>query len=182
VVQLLNGVADHDSPPRPDRATLARSLWFDADRRLDLMRSLATFGYPHPDRSMFAKVPMFGMSEWPQIVKQGGARPMATRLRPVNPVVVGQGTRLFPHTGPDIALELITSRMARTPHGLEPPLRHTGDETERPRSFAAEAIRSSQVTIRERSAPNCCAVARWMASAINARSLTRIRSIRTRTS
>jgi len=26
------------------------------------------------------------------------------------PVVVGQGTRLFPDTGPDIALELVTSR------------------------------------------------------------------------
>src|SRR5215216_3347747 len=32
------------------------------------------------------------------------------------PVVIGQGTRLFPDTGPDIALELITSRT--TPGGI----------------------------------------------------------------
>jgi dihydrofolate reductase len=28
----------------------------------------------------------------------------------IYPVIVGQGTRLFPDTGPDIALELVTSR------------------------------------------------------------------------
>jgi dihydrofolate reductase len=28
----------------------------------------------------------------------------------VCPVIVGQGTRLFPNTGPDIALELVDSR------------------------------------------------------------------------
>jgi dihydrofolate reductase len=33
------------------------------------------------------------------------------------PVVVGQGTRLFPDTGPDIALELVESRAA-TPSGV----------------------------------------------------------------
>jgi dihydrofolate reductase len=27
------------------------------------------------------------------------------------PVVVGQGTRLFPHTGPDMALDLVESRV-----------------------------------------------------------------------
>ena len=32
------------------------------------------------------------------------------------PVVVGQGTRLFPETGPDIALELVDSRA--TPKGV----------------------------------------------------------------
>ena len=32
------------------------------------------------------------------------------------PVVVGQGTRLFPDTGPDIALELVDSRS--TPKGV----------------------------------------------------------------
>jgi dihydrofolate reductase len=32
------------------------------------------------------------------------------------PVVVGQGTRLFPHTGPDVALELVDSRS--TPKGV----------------------------------------------------------------
>ena len=32
------------------------------------------------------------------------------------PVVVGQGTRLFPHTGPDTALELVTSQT--TPRGV----------------------------------------------------------------
>jgi dihydrofolate reductase len=32
------------------------------------------------------------------------------------PVVVGQGTRLFPDTGPDIALELVDSRA--TPTGV----------------------------------------------------------------
>jgi dihydrofolate reductase len=32
------------------------------------------------------------------------------------PVVVGQGTRLFPDTGPDIALELVESRF--TPNGV----------------------------------------------------------------
>ena len=34
----------------------------------------------------------------------------------VCPVVVGQGTRLFPATGPDIALELVESRS--TPSGV----------------------------------------------------------------
>ena len=34
----------------------------------------------------------------------------------VCPVVVGQGTRLFPDTGPDLALELVESRS--TPKGL----------------------------------------------------------------
>ena len=34
----------------------------------------------------------------------------------VCPVVVGQGTRLFPDTGPDIALELVASRS--TPKGV----------------------------------------------------------------
>ena len=34
----------------------------------------------------------------------------------VSPVVVGQGTRLFPDTGPDIALELLESRS--TPKGV----------------------------------------------------------------
>jgi len=34
----------------------------------------------------------------------------------VCPVVVGQGTRLFPDTGPDIALELAESRS--TPKGV----------------------------------------------------------------
>jgi len=34
----------------------------------------------------------------------------------VCPVVVGQGTRLFPDTGPDIALELVESRS--TPKGV----------------------------------------------------------------
>ena len=34
----------------------------------------------------------------------------------IYPVVVGQGTRLFPHTGPDIALELVDSRS--TPSGI----------------------------------------------------------------
>jgi dihydrofolate reductase len=34
----------------------------------------------------------------------------------VCPVVVGQGTRLFPDTGPDIALELVESRS--TPKGI----------------------------------------------------------------
>ena len=34
----------------------------------------------------------------------------------VCPVVVGQGTRLFPATGPDIALELVESRS--TPKGV----------------------------------------------------------------
>jgi dihydrofolate reductase len=33
----------------------------------------------------------------------------------IYPVVVGQGTRLFPDTGPDIALELVESRS--TPKG-----------------------------------------------------------------
>ena len=33
-----------------------------------------------------------------------------------SPVVVGQGTRLFPATGPDIALELVDSRT--TPNGV----------------------------------------------------------------
>jgi len=33
------------------------------------------------------------------------------------PVVVGQGTRLFPDTGPDIALELVGSQ-AVTPSGV----------------------------------------------------------------
>jgi dihydrofolate reductase len=33
------------------------------------------------------------------------------------PVVVGQGTRLFPDTGPDIALELVESQ-AVTPSGV----------------------------------------------------------------
>jgi dihydrofolate reductase len=32
------------------------------------------------------------------------------------PVVVGQGTRLFPDTGPDIAFELVSSRA--TPSGV----------------------------------------------------------------
>ena len=32
------------------------------------------------------------------------------------PVVIGQGTRLFPDTGPDIALELVESRS--TPKGV----------------------------------------------------------------
>ena len=32
------------------------------------------------------------------------------------PVVIGQGTRLFPDTGPDIALELVDSRP--TPKGI----------------------------------------------------------------
>ena len=34
----------------------------------------------------------------------------------IYPVVVGQGTRLFPATGPDIALELVDSRA--TPIGV----------------------------------------------------------------
>jgi dihydrofolate reductase len=34
----------------------------------------------------------------------------------VCPVVLGQGTRLFPETGPDIALELVETR--RTPKGV----------------------------------------------------------------
>jgi dihydrofolate reductase len=34
----------------------------------------------------------------------------------IYPVVVGQGTRLFPATGPDIALELVESRS--TPSGV----------------------------------------------------------------
>ena len=34
----------------------------------------------------------------------------------VYPVVVGQGTRLFPDTGPDVALELVESRS--TPKGV----------------------------------------------------------------
>ena len=34
----------------------------------------------------------------------------------VCPVVVGQGTRLFPDTGPDIALDLVDSRA--TPKGV----------------------------------------------------------------
>ena len=34
----------------------------------------------------------------------------------IYPVVVGQGTRLFPDTGPDIALELVDSRA--TPSGV----------------------------------------------------------------
>jgi dihydrofolate reductase len=45
---------------------------------------------------------------------------MAARRRPVDqldlliyPVVVGQGTRLFPDTGPDIALNLVSSRATR---------------------------------------------------------------------
>jgi hypothetical protein len=32
------------------------------------------------------------------------------------PVVIGQGTRLFPDTGPDTALELVDSRA--TPRGI----------------------------------------------------------------
>jgi dihydrofolate reductase len=32
------------------------------------------------------------------------------------PVIIGQGTRLFPHTGPDVALELVESRP--TPQGI----------------------------------------------------------------
>jgi dihydrofolate reductase len=35
----------------------------------------------------------------------------------VCPVIVGQGTRLFPDTGPDIALELVGSQ-AVTPSGV----------------------------------------------------------------
>ena len=34
------------------------------------------------------------------------------------PVVVGQGTRLFPDTGPDIALELVGSQTVTTPSGV----------------------------------------------------------------
>jgi dihydrofolate reductase len=34
------------------------------------------------------------------------------------PVVLGQGTRLFPDTGPDIALELVGSQAATTPSGV----------------------------------------------------------------
>ena len=34
------------------------------------------------------------------------------------PVVVGQGTRLFPDTGPDIALEVVGSRAVTTPSGV----------------------------------------------------------------
>lgn len=34
----------------------------------------------------------------------------------VCPVIVGEGTRLFPDTGPDIALELVGSRS--TPNGI----------------------------------------------------------------
>jgi dihydrofolate reductase len=34
----------------------------------------------------------------------------------VCPVVIGQGTRLFPDTGPDVALELVESRS--TPKGV----------------------------------------------------------------
>jgi len=34
----------------------------------------------------------------------------------VCPVVVGQGTRLFPDTGPDVALELVDSQF--TPNGI----------------------------------------------------------------
>jgi dihydrofolate reductase len=34
----------------------------------------------------------------------------------VSPVVVGQGMRLFPDTGPDVALELVESRS--TPKGI----------------------------------------------------------------
>ena len=34
------------------------------------------------------------------------------------PVVVGQGTRLFPDTGPDIALELVGSQAFTTPSGV----------------------------------------------------------------
>jgi dihydrofolate reductase len=34
------------------------------------------------------------------------------------PVVVGQGTRLFPETGPDIALELVVGSHAVTPSGV----------------------------------------------------------------
>ena len=35
------------------------------------------------------------------------------------PVVLGQGTRLFPDTGPDIALDLVDSRAA--PNGRDDP-------------------------------------------------------------
>ena len=35
----------------------------------------------------------------------------------IYPVVVGQGTRLFPDTGPDIALDLVESR-STTPKGV----------------------------------------------------------------
>ena len=34
------------------------------------------------------------------------------------PVVVGQGTRLFPDAGPDIALELVGSQAVTTPSGV----------------------------------------------------------------
>ena len=34
----------------------------------------------------------------------------------IHPVVIGQGTRLFPDTGPDIALDLVESRS--TPSGV----------------------------------------------------------------
>jgi dihydrofolate reductase len=34
------------------------------------------------------------------------------------PVVVGQGTRLFPDTGPDIALQLVGSQAVTTPSGV----------------------------------------------------------------
>jgi len=34
----------------------------------------------------------------------------------IYPVVIGQGTRLFPDTGPDVALELVESRS--TPKGV----------------------------------------------------------------
>src|SRR3982074_3610954 len=54
------------------------------------------------------------------------------------PVVVGQGTRLFPGTGPDIALDLVDSRP--TPKGITIPVyRPSG----RPQSSTATATQSA---------------------------------------
>lgn len=38
----------------------------------------------------------------------------------IYPIVIGQGTRLFPDSGPDIALDLVDSRV--TPRGVTPGL------------------------------------------------------------
>ena len=52
----------------------------------------------------------------------------------VCPVIVGQGTRLFPDTGPDTALELVESRS--TPNGVTI---HTYRPTGRPQYATATA-------------------------------------------
>jgi dihydrofolate reductase len=51
------------------------------------------------------------------------------------PVIVGQGTRLFPESGPDIALELVTSRT--TSRGVTIQTYRTAGRPEYARSTAA---------------------------------------------